>query len=804
MKYLALLLLISVSCTALAQKKISLEGSVKDSLSQKTLAYATITVYKDGVPAALKSTYTNTSGFFKVTGLDAGKYRVVSSHVGYRNRESVITIAIDKDKNILPDFLLTQTAASLKDVSVTAVKPLIEQDNDKIVYNTENDPAAKTENALDILRKTPFVSVDGDDNVQLNGQSNFKVLLNGKETAMFSQNVSQALKGFPGAVIVKVEVITNPSAKYDAEGVGGIINIITKKRVVGYNGSVNIQGNTNHGGGGSGNLSFKSGRVGLTGFYGGNFTSGLPRDLFTQTTPAPNPVYSQRILKGSSDINYFFQFGNFEASLDLDSLRTMSVYGNISGGHNKTTQTQNILTTMVSPPAVSSSVYNTSSQLEYPSYNIGWDYVEKYKSSPDKELDLKFFGEFANNNSLIGTSQLASSGNRFVNNNNMSDNKQYTAELDYVLPLKKGVKLETGVKGIFRKATADFQSLLTYDLSVPYKIDPTNTNNFRYTQDVLSAYASYNFNIKKYNFRLGARVENTEVNGDFVSSGSVVHQNYTNLIPNIQVVRRFSALYTAVLSYSLRLQRPGITSLNPFVNNNDSLNISYGNPNLGPQTINSVSFQSRFQKGNLFAGITLTGSYSNNAIETFATFNSAKGVIATTSDNIGREYQVGVSTNMSIKFSNVWRFFLNGSLTYNYAQNKFMLSQSNDGFSGVASVSNTFTINDRFSLGLNGGFFAFPVTVQTSRSIQQFYNLNATYKFFHEKLSLTAFLQNFLLKDYTFTTTTRDPAFTTISDLTGPFRSAGMSIGWNFGKLKENVSKKKTVVNDDVLPAPAN
>jgi outer membrane receptor for ferrienterochelin and colicin len=127
----------------------------------------------------------------------------------------------------------------LGDVTVTATRPLVEQQDDRLVYNVEDDPSAKSESASDILRKTPYVNVDGDGAIQVNGQSNFRVLLNGRETALFSQNVKEALKGFPGATISRIEVITSPSAKYDAEGVGGIINIITKKKLAGYNGTIN-------------------------------------------------------------------------------------------------------------------------------------------------------------------------------------------------------------------------------------------------------------------------------------------------------------------------------------------------------------------------------------------------------------------------------------------------------------------------------------------------------------------------------------------------------------------------------------
>jgi outer membrane receptor for ferrienterochelin and colicin len=161
---------------------------------------------------------------------------------------------------------------------VTVKKPLIEQADDKIIYNTESDPMAASESAIDILRKTPFVTVDGDGNIQVNGQSNFKVLLNGRETSMFARNVKDALKAFPGSLIKKIEIITSPSAKYDAEGVSGLINIITQKKVAGYNGNLSVAAANTGFANFNGSINLKYGKFGASGYigYGGNKCVYLP------------------------------------------------------------------------------------------------------------------------------------------------------------------------------------------------------------------------------------------------------------------------------------------------------------------------------------------------------------------------------------------------------------------------------------------------------------------------------------------------------------------------------------------------
>ncbi len=176
------------------------------------------------------------SGAFQ-TSLLPGPYKVTITHSSFRKKG--MHLAVQEQPVDMGSIQLVALVKSLAEVTVTAARPLVEQKDDRLIYNVEEDPAAKSESASDILRKTPYVNVDGDGAIQVNGQSNFKVLLDGRETALFSQNVKEALKAFPGATISRIEVITSPSAKYDAEGVGGIINIITKKKVAGYNGTIN-------------------------------------------------------------------------------------------------------------------------------------------------------------------------------------------------------------------------------------------------------------------------------------------------------------------------------------------------------------------------------------------------------------------------------------------------------------------------------------------------------------------------------------------------------------------------------------
>lgn len=777
-------------------KKASISGLVRDSLDQPKM-YATVSLYKGQSAEPIKTGYTNDKGSFRISGVDTGSYELVVSHTGFTEQKQKIDISgSDVDAGTIR---LSPAPAALQGVTVTSKKPLIEQQDDKIIYNVENDPASKSENAIDILRKTPFVSVDGDNNVQVNGQSNFKVLLNGRETAMFAQNVKEALKGFPGSLITKIEVITTPSAKYDAEGVGGIINIITRKKVVGYNGSLNTWTSSIGWFNANTNFSAKFGKVGVTVNYGAGGGVNVPGKSRMETVPLNTTAFRSRLLLGTRKMNNFFNFGNAEVSWEVDSLNTLSFYGNTSGGKSKVVFDQTITTDYETGPD-SISYYDLNSRNEFPTTSIGADYIRKFNNNKEREFSIRLNSEFGDANTFLNSlmdNQVAV--DRHVINESVADNKQYTIQSDYIHPLKNNRKLETGVKAILRRATSDFRSRIRNNEIDDYKLNPDNTDYFKYDQDVLSVYGTYSFKMKKTTFRLGARLEHTVVDGNFVTSNTKVDQGYTNILPNLQATTKFSNSFTMVISYSDRLQRPFIWNLNPFKNNNDPRYITYGNPNLDPQIIHSFSVQTRLQKGQTFAGITFTGTYSDNMIVQYATYDAVNGVTSTTSDNLGKELSIGANGNISTKITPEWTMSLNGNIRYNRVKNRLIESQVNSGFGGNANLNTTYTINKRFNASGYAGFFRAPVTIQTSYPLNLWYGINAGYKLFKEKLTISVGALNFLQKEFDYKLVTKDPAFTYTSTSTMPFRGFTVSINWTFGKLTENVSKKKGVSNDDLI-----
>ena len=798
-KFLVVFLSILSVC-GIAQTRSKLSGTVSD--SSGSLPFVTVRLLKPNDQAPLQVVVSKDNGSYQLIKPNAGNYILSFTHTGYAEKRFNITVPATGDMNVDP-VQMSRSSATLKEVVIKSPRPLIEQADDKIVFNVEDDPTSKSETVLDILRRTPFVTVDGNDNIKVNGQSNFKVLLNGRETSMFANNVSQALRGFPSVTISRIEVITNPSAKYDGEGIGGLINIITKKKIVGYNGTLSSFNRTsdklsNY----NVNGNFKTGKFGLSVFMSTGYSNPVLQHNISTTIPATQNIYAKRTLDGNQYFSQGWSFGNAELSCDLDSLNTISLYSNINSFSSKTVSDQVITTDFVSSPS-SASDYSLNNKSNNPGVNVGSDYIKHFKKKKDQEFSLRFLGEFGKNDSKLNSLQEGGGSDRYLINNSYAINDQYTLQADNVIPITKTTRFEGGLKAIIRKASSNFESLVKYDPSSVYKVNPGNTDYFKYTQDVFSIYGSYSFKLKKWNVRTGARVEYTNVNGNFISSNTQVKSNYTTLMPNIQFTNRVNKTTTLVLSYTKRLQRPYIYDLNPFVNNNDSLNISFGNPNLGPQTIHIVSTQIRYAKGNTFAGINIQGSYSGNKILQYSSFDPQTGITKTTSLNIGKEFQSSVNLNFNTKFTEKISMSANGSVRFSKVTNNSNTTQSNSGFGGTLFMNTVYNFTPKFTVSNLLGFWRDPQSIQTTYPFNLWYNVALTYKFLKDKLTVSLRTVNFFEKTHDYKTITKDQNFYNSNITTQVRRGGVLMLMWNFGKLTENVSKKKGVNNDDLLNKPA-
>ncbi len=790
--YTCILTLLCFTLSARAQQK--LQSRLTDSATGKPVAFATVALFRlQQTDKPLQQVISKDDGSFSLTIKDTVKYELSVVHTAYKE------LRLPVGSGIPPVLLLSPAENNVAGVQVTGVrKVLVEKNDDKLVYNVDADVSSDGQMAIDVLRKTPFVSVDGDGNIQLKGQSNFKILLNGKESGIFAKDPKEALKSLPASAIKKIEVITTPSAKYDAEGVAGIINIITTKKVAGYNASIGSFYSSMNSFNENASLNVKYGKIGFTGYFGMGGGRNQNVQTRTVTTALVPDAYAQRTLDGLFGNRYRWQYGTTELSYDIDSLNTVSMYGNFGSNHGSNERSRQVAVISADLADTARSTMKDNSSWRYPWNDIGLDFIHKFKGKEEKEWSVKLNQQFSRDNNYAISDQYATTGNRFIINNNQSPNRQITVQTDLVLPFKNKQKLELGAKGIFRSAAADYESMFRSSVTDKYMPDPGNTDHFHYNQDIMAAYFTYQFHLQKWNMKLGSRLEHTSVKGEFETAGQSLRQDYFNFIPSVYLSRKFKEKHDLSFSYSKRLRRPYIWDLNPFVNNTDTLNINYGNPHLKPEVTHSLEVGYSYFKNSNSINVRLSQNFCNTQIVQYTTFDNITGVAATVPYNAGENRFTALNTNMNFKIWKIWTLNANAGIQYNFIKNRNDPSQTNSGLSGNGNLSNTFDLTKKLSFYNSAGFWQSPIQLQGKYPFNYWYDAGLTYKLFKNQLRISLRAGNFLQHYFTFKREFKDKNFIQTTSNSFVFRNIGLNVKWSFGKLSESTSRKRGITTDDI------
>lgn len=781
-----------------AQNALLLNGVVADPITRKGISFATLHA-RDTLDGKLKaSTFSEENGTFQLTGLPAGMYRISVTAVGYQTYTSVaFNLSVSGFR--LDTLFVQQASNNLKEVTVAAIKPLLEIESDKMIFNVENDVTLQGMTALDALKKLPFVTVDADDNIQMKGSSNFKVLLNGKSTSLVARNPSEALKAFPSALIKKIEVITEPSAKYDAEGTAGIINIITRKKVIGHNGNINLQVNNRGMNNLGSSLNLKWGKLGISSYLGANTYRYLGQNTTAYTRITKTPGYQSTLKQfGESDNEGLGYWGNLELAYEFDSLHTLSVYCSPNGGENKSSSvqtTENYDSTGKLTDFFSNRVKSRSS---YPSYDLGVDFVKVFRDNPEHEVNFSALRDVSTDRSNYNALQnFTLIPDQDIYNTNLSDNTEYTFKVDYSKPLKSKMKLETGAKMILRHLYSDYRMLQRTDSTENYSEVAQSTNVLSYDQNVGSLYSTFEKDYKGFKIKLGARAEQTWIEARFNKDSGILRNDYLNFIPTAGLSKKLNQNHTLRFNFSKRIQRPWMFYLNPYVNNQNPRSISYGNPNLDPEKTHSFSLSWNYYKKQNSLDVSFSQSFTNDVITSFTRLDPY-GVAYTSFYNIARTSNTGINLNywgMLFNKLQVW-----GSINSSYVQIKHQLdpSRNRSGFSNRGHGSVTWNFKHNFSATAGGWVWQGAPTLQSVRPLNYNYNLAVRKAFLKKKLHVGLVANNFLEKTQSLRTVSEDPDFSSVSEANNlRFRFLSLSLGYNFGKMRENVSRKKGVVNDD-------
>ncbi|HEX3386538.1 MAG TPA: outer membrane beta-barrel family protein, partial [Mucilaginibacter sp.] len=639
------------------------QGTLIDSATKQPLSYASVALFRATGKSPINGVLTDDKGNFKIDGVHPGDYKIRITYVGYPEKfvGGVSTTDSKPDKN-MGQIPVRSSAKTLNEVSVTAQAPLIENKIDKIVYNAEKDLTAAGGNATDVLQKVPLVAVDINGNVSLRGDQNVRVLINGKPSGATSASLSDVLKTIPADQIKSIEVITSPSAKYDAEGSAGIINIITKqKNMSGISGSVSGGFGTRQNNGNF-NLNYNKNRFSLSLNAGGNYTwpqtslTGFFNDIQPNDT-----VHTSTTSKGTNYVKRYGAIGNASANYEFNAFN--SLHTNIrlnQGGFNTVANTNSTFTNRIpdSTGAIRSINYlsNALGHNTFGGFDWNVDYTHKFHKEGE-ELDISTQWSHSRTVTDFTSKYTAQLPNSKANINGL--NNEYTLQADYTLPINKVFKLEAGGKEILRRLVGT-QDAYAYDpaagTSDGFVFDNVNSAIYNYNQDVTAGYGVLTITLPKgYTLMVGARDEITNISGapQTASSDTTLRpfsNSYNTFIPSLTIQKALTATQTIKLAYSKRITRPGLTSLNPYDNKTNILAQTEGNPYLAPEVSQTLEFDYiTFVKSSVI-NMSVYYKHTGGLIETIATpipiqidaTNTQSGTL-TTSHNIGNNNSFGTS-----------------------------------------------------------------------------------------------------------------------------------------------------------------
>ncbi len=786
----------TIDNSARGNGKIS--GTITDSVSKQPVEFASVSLVDLKTNRPVDGATTDDKGKFQMKNIADGNYKLMLSFIGYKGRQ-IDKIKIDGRTNIdMDDIILTPDVVQLDAVTVTGQTQMIEERVDRLVYNAEKDIASKGGDATEVMRKVPMLSVDLDGNVSLRGSSNVKVLINNKPSTILASSVADALKQIPADMIKSVEVITAPSARYDAEGTAGIINIITKKN--------NLQGATLSFDSGAGNRganlglrgSYRTGKMGFN--LGGYGRMGYNIPSETENIQRGTRNGTDFLVQQNASAQNLYSFGSYNLGWDLDITEKSFVTASVRYGNRNMRNSQN-LSTMSSfgDRPVTSSYRDVDVKDLSGTVDVNVDYTKQF-SKPQQEFSI--LTQFSRNNrtnnfdadlfdSATSATLLGQEGNR-----NASFNQESTVQLDYQSPIKKNQMIEFGGKGIFREVNSDF----SYYSNVN---QPRQANSLDYGQNVAAGYLSYTYSTKnKYTFKVGSRYEYTAIDAT-QGEGDLDIPDYGNLVPSINVSKTFKGGRTIKAAYNRRLQRPGIQFLNPNINAANPQNITVGNPDLRPELTDQYEVSTSWFKKSTYINFSLFARNTNGSIESIRTTDE-QGVFTTTFGNIGQKQNFGANVFGNVTLFSKWQLGGGVDAYYAYLTNNSgnaALGTSNSGVVVSGRVFTNVTLPKGWGLQGFGFMRGREVELQGYSIGFRYYSLGVKKDFNNKRGSLGVSTENFLSKSFRMGTVLETPTFTQSNLMDRYMRGVRLTFSYKLGKMnfdEQPRRRRKSVNNDDV------
>ena len=691
-----------------------ISGYLIDAQTNQIIEYGNVVLFLTKDSSMVNGTISDKEGKFTIDNLPFGMYYIKVSFIGYATK-FIDSIRINpKSLEVdLGKISIDEQSIELGNVLVTGQKEMIINNLDKKVINVEKDLTSTGGSAVDVVGNIPSITVDLDGNVSFRGNQNIIILIDGKPSALVGASNSDILNSIPASSIESIELVTNPSARYDPDGSSGILNIILKKRIDGgLNGAVSLNAGTGDKYNGSINLNY---RTPYFNFFSSFDSRLMNNDNYGNSFRTNEIQNSTSFLDQSNEGVFKFKSYNVNAGLDYlyDNFNTFTFsyryrkFGMDSDGLVKNNNLD--------------SSYSTTNYFERSSIadrNMGGsNYTLSYRrtfETKGQELTADvILGDFAmdRDEEITQTNfdlNLNPVNNQLQQGLSSNSNQQWTIQSNYINPIEGFGRIETG----FKVTLKDLNSKNNYEyydnVSAIWTADPLQKTDFDYKENIYAVYGIYSNNINKFQYQIGLRAEQANVDGSEAVTTTSFSKNYFAIYPTVHLVQGLPDDQELQLSYSRRVERPNNRQLNPYVDKSDSLNIQFGNPTLDPEFVNSIDLgYSKF-----FGKTSLTSSIfyklTNDAINSI-TFLRDDGVTATTWLNIANSSSYGLELTAAHPLFD-W-FKLNGSASYFYTRFEQQEIVRKDN-SWIAKLSGTILFSKDFNIQINANYNSPLVTAQ--------------------------------------------------------------------------------------------
>lgn len=763
---------------------------------------ASIGLFKSSDSSLFKGTLTAEDGYFTIQNIPAGSYYLMVSIVGFKKYKSS-TFVVENNENKKLDIInLTKENYQLDEVIVKRNKPLIENKIDKTVLNIENSVLATGNNVLELLQKAPGVSVDNT-KINLRGKSDVLIMIDEKKIYLSEDQITELLKSTQANTVQSIEIMTNPSSKYDAAGNAGIINIRMKKnQAYGTNGTVNINAGVGKYRKTSGGIVLNRRTTKYNFFTSYNYDDNLDFNSLNvdrYTTSSGITTF----FNSSSFAKYRNRVHNFKIGTDINIGKRSTIGFILSGNIRRSTTKQSSINHIGSQPLKTDSAVagltNGWNNNNYLTYNLNYRVLLDTLGT-----ELSISTDYSSSRSKINNDFI----NRFLDqdlneyknrdafrNNTPSDANIYVAKADFSHPFNKTTKLDVGLK--YSKVKID--NNLIFDHLLPngsYVNDERRSNRFLYTEHIAAAYISINKEFGSYSFQAGLRAEKTKSTGNSLTKNEISKRNYIDLFPSLFVRKKFDDTHTLGVSFGRRVDRPDYASLNPFVYYIDQYTNQYGNPYLSPQYTNS--YEVNYILKNKYTA-SIGYRHTSDAITYVLLTDPVTKTISQTNMNLKGYDYYNLNLNAPIKIRNWWNTYNNFTLFYNkYSSAEIEGAPlQREKLAYQISTNHTLAMDKHSTFELTFNYFS--PTVYGVFNLKSYHGIDLAFNrsFFNKKMDVKISVNDLINTRGKRTTYGSFPASAYNIHTAFDSRVARLSISYNFGNTKMKSTDRSGTAADE-------